>query len=95
MNSKPIGVVWFNGRTNIGIVMGYDAIEKRPKAWIKDVAGSNLEFDIQDIMAWGAKFPVREAHSLIIGFGTILDRNYWIEAFSVENKVDQGSPQDD
>lgn len=88
MSSKSIGVVWFNGRTNIGIVIGYDTIEKKPKAWIKNVVGSNLEFDIQDIMAWGAKFPIREAHSLIIEFGTILDHDSWTIAFSVENKVD-------
>jgi len=71
MSSKHIGHVWFNGRSNIGIVLGHDPIQNKLKAWITTVVGMDEEDDIQHIMEWGSKFPVQEAITLIRKHGTM------------------------
>lgn len=82
MASKRIAHVWFNAQETIGIVLAYDEIEKKPKAWIARGHGMNKEADLEHIQAWGAKFPPLEATSLIISFGTVEDR----ELFSLVEK---------
>lgn len=95
MSSKAIGVVWFTGRSTIGVVMGYDEETKQEKAWIHDILGENREDDIQRIMDWGTRFPLAEACSLIMKFGDILDPELWNKVHyptdldSIQNKIDE------
>lgn len=79
MASKPIGHVWFNGRSNIGIVLAIDEHNNEPKAFITTAVGMDEHDDIQHIMDWGSKFPILEASTLIVEFGTITDRKAWDE----------------
>ena len=79
MASKPIGHVWFNGRSNIGIVLAIDEFNNEPKAWISTYVGMDEDDDIQHIMGWGTKFPAEEAQSLILKFGTITNKKAWDE----------------
>lgn len=98
--SKAIGVVWFSGRSTIGVVMAYDEITEQPKAWIHRVTGANKEYDIKDIMKWGSKFPLAEACSLIMKHGDILDPELWdkvhypTEIDSVQNKIGERPAKD-
>lgn len=73
MNSVVIGTAWFTGRECIGIVLVYDTITKKPKAWIKKAYGYDIESDIQIIRKYGTKFPVEEAVSLVKKIGEILE----------------------
>lgn len=100
MASKPIGHVWFNGRSNIGIVLGVDEYNNEPKAFITTAVGMDEQDDIQHIMEWGSKFPVLEACSLIDECGTITDRKAWDELMwrktvvkSTDGKVGGGGGQ--
>lgn len=96
MSSKAIGHVWFNGRSNIGIVMAHDPITDKPKAWITSAVGMDLEDDINHIMAWGSKFPVAEACTLIMNHGTVTDRETWDRLFfSVNQSVNDNRTQED
>jgi hypothetical protein len=90
--SKPIAHVWFNGRSNIGIVLALDEFNNEPKAWITTAVGMDEDDDIQHIMEWGSKFPVEEARSLIQKHGMIIDRKAWQELEwrdSVVNSTDR------
>ena len=75
--SRAIGHVWFNGRSNIGIVLAIDEFNNKPKAWISTYVGMDEDDDIQHIMEWGTKFPIEEAQSLIQKSGMITDRKAW------------------
>jgi hypothetical protein len=90
MASKAIGHVWFNGRSQIGIVMTYDDITKKAKAYIHTYVGLDDEDDIRHIMDYGTKFPVTEARALIEGWGTITDAGQWlfIDMTSLEAKIE-------
>lgn len=94
MSSKAIGVVWFSGRSTIGIAIGFDEEEQKSKAWIASVHGENEDADIQQILDWGSKFPLAEASMLVLKLGKILDTELWDNLFSVNNKIGKGSDQD-
>lgn len=79
MASKAIGHVWFNGRSNIGIVLAVDELNNEPKAYITTAVGMDEDDDIQHIMDRGSKFPVLEASTLIGECGTVTDRKAWDE----------------
>lgn len=100
MASKPIGHVWFNGRSNIGIVLAVDELNNEPKAFITTAVGMDEQDDIQHILDWGSKFPVLEAATLIDELGTVTDRKSWDELMwrknvvnSTDGKVSGGSGQ--
>lgn len=76
-NSKAIGHAWFNGRSQIGIVLAVDTITGKHKSWIHTYVGLDEEDDIKHIMEYGSKFPVKEAQTLIASHGTITDREAW------------------
>jgi len=63
-----LGWVWFTSRATVGIVVCKNEVEE--KAYIAGVSGHNENADINDIMNWGAKFPLEEAISLINRSGT-------------------------
>ena len=71
-NRIEVGHVWFSGRSNIGVVLGYDIVTNELMAWIHTVTGQSEEEDARDIMQWGTKFPVQEAKSLIEKFGQMV-----------------------
>jgi hypothetical protein len=93
METKSIGVVWFCGRSNIGIVLGYDPIEKKPKAWITTASGFDLEDDIIHIMKWGSKFPIKQAIELVKDFGIILNKELFdeVEKWLMENGINNSA----
>lgn len=100
MASKAIGHVWFNGRSNIGIVLAVDELNNEPKAFITTAVGMDQDDDIQHIKDWGSKFPVAEASTLIMEYGTITDRKAWEELMwrktvvnSTDREVGGGSGQ--
>jgi hypothetical protein len=65
MNSefKVLDSIWFSAVfQHIGIVIG--EIKKERKAYIKSVKGNDLEADINDIVTWGAPFPLDAAYEL-------------------------------
>jgi len=69
--SVKLGHMWFNGLTDIGIVLTYDAITDKCKAWIGNSQGFSEEADTTHIARIGTKFPIQEAASLIQKYGTI------------------------
>lgn len=87
MASKPIGHVWFNGRSNIGIVLAVDELNNEPKAFITTAVGMDEQDDIQHILDWGSKFPILEAATLIDELGTVTDRKAWDELMWRKNVV--------
>lgn len=93
MNTQPAGIVWFNGRANIGIVLGYDPVEQKAKAWITTVPGFDQEDDIIHIMQWGSKFPIKQAVELIKDFGTVLSQKLFdeVEMWLVKQGVDNSA----
>jgi len=69
--SKVLGVVWFTSTKTVGIVLMVTT-EGRPKAYIGHGEGNSEMIDtLRIILDWGAKFPVKEAVSLIERFGSI------------------------
>jgi len=64
-----VGYVWFTSTNCVGIVLTRTEQEEY-KAFIGLASGKNIQRDIRQIADWGAKFPYREAISLITQFGT-------------------------
>ncbi len=65
-----IGVVWFNSSTAVGIVIVDDKMEfDGERAFIKNVVGQDEKTDIINVADWGARFPIKEAISLVKNHG--------------------------
>lgn len=94
MNSILIGHVWFNGRSNVGIVLGYNAVENKLKAWITTAVGMDEDDDIKHIMEWGSAFPVEEAKTLIEKHGTMRMSPVEIMNLILENEKISLDPED-
>lgn len=62
---KFLGVYWFSGQGTIGIVRVLDEYEGF-LYYIKSVSGLNEQDDIDDIMAWGTRFP-KDAGDCLFG----------------------------
>ena len=78
VNKKYLGHVWFNGRSQIGIIICL--IGDEVKAYIGTVSGVDEAADIQHISEWGSKFPIPEAMCLIEKHGTVTDPEEWEKA---------------
>lgn len=94
MNSILIGHVWFNDRSNVGIVLGYNAVENKLKAWITTAVGMDEDDDIKHIMEWGSAFPVEEAKTLIEKHGTMRMSPVEIMNLILENEKISLDPED-
>lgn len=94
MKSILIGHVWFNGRSNVGIVLGYNAVENKLKAWITTAVGMDEDDDIQHIMDWGSSFPIEEAKTLIEKHGTMRMSPVEIMNLILENEKVRSAPED-
>lgn len=82
---KAIGIVWFTGRDTIGIVIGYNEISKRKKAYIAKVLGNSESEDVRHILDYGTKFPTKEAVALIEKQGTIkVTKKEWVRIIHIE-----------
>lgn len=66
MTLKVIDKSWFTNRQGtFGIVLAQDTITNERKAYI-GLADQNSEpKDVEEILAWGAKFPVAAAEALM------------------------------
>jgi hypothetical protein len=51
-----LGVMWFSGRTSVGVVRVIDEYEGI-KYYIAAVSGLDEQVDTQFIMDWGSTFP--------------------------------------
>lgn len=92
MASKYIGHVWFNGRSQIGIVLCFDEIIQRPKAYIHTIVGMDEEDDIKHIMEYGMKFPVLEATTIIGEHGTVREEDTYnkiVDQITVESEAEE------
>lgn len=82
---KAVGIVWFTGRDSIGIAIGYNETTKRKKAYIAKVSGDSETRDIQYILDYGTRFPIKEAVALIEKQGTIkVTKKEWVRIIHIE-----------
>lgn len=63
---KILGVRWFCGRSNVGIVRVHFEAEDETRYYIKAVSGVNEEDDSWDIAHWGTTFPT-DAGNVLFG----------------------------
>lgn len=92
MASKHIGHIWFTGRSQIGIVLCFDEITEKPKAYIHTFVGMDEEDDIKHIKEHGMKFPVLEATTIIGERGTVVDIDIYnkiVDQITVESEEEE------
>lgn len=92
MASKYVGHVWFSGRSQIGIVLCFDEITQKPKAYINTFVGLDEEDDIKHIMEQGSKFPVLEATTIIGEHGEVKEEDIYnkiVEQITLESEAEE------
>lgn len=92
MAIKHVGHAWFSGRSLIGIVLCFDEITQKPKAYINTVVGIDEEDDIKHIMEQGMKFPVFEATTVVGGQGIVKDEDLYnkiVDQITVETEAEE------
>ena len=79
MNLQILGYAWFSAKSTIGIVLIKDETTEELKSYIASVQGDSEIEDLVYTHEWGAKFPVKEAISIITKSGTqLIDAITWI-----------------
>jgi hypothetical protein len=92
MASKHVGHVWFNGRSQIGIVLCFDEITQKPKAYINTFVGMDEEDDVKHIQEYGMKFPVLEATTIIGEHGTVKEEELYnkiVDQITLETEAEE------
>ncbi len=87
--SLKLGHMWFCGLTDIGIVLTYDEVTDKCKAWIGNCQGYSEEADVTRIARIGVKFPIQEAAAVIQKYGTVTGHELIKEHASLMDFVKQ------